>query len=502
MNKPLPNELWFTILSFLEDRDVQCLSGISSVFFTAALDRRYEKVEILSFDRATVAKLERLQDPFVAKRVRMLLLYTGAVNILSSWQVRDRELGSTLPWRLSRIKSLASHLLPSKAESRAALRAQDSLRPTKMRTDQIIALLARVVPQFVNIKTYFLDWSSIWPLGSDPEPSYLQPIWQTIGKKLRSLHLCIPPRKLQVIASELCLIGSLEELHVTFPAGNDVLDSVPTSSTLTTNMLTLFTQFRNTLKVFAISSFAAFDMSSFFAELGYFPNVRRIRLCLRLRQLQLRDATGLTRFLSDHAFQVERLEVLMSEFLLDGECATFVFPSVPFPRLKSLVLIIDQRFALAPTIPTAITHVLSKLETLLLEERYHSHSDLLAWTTAFSEITRTPNLRRLDISLFSLNKQVIDLLAVTFPLLETLRLRCISVGTMDKMLDPSGFIAEMGPWSYPEWQLRSVYLRVRRRGQPGSVVSEETLLAALVRSIPSIRSTETFRPSRTWIGMG
>ncbi|KAF8991739.1 hypothetical protein BDQ17DRAFT_1370347 [Cyathus striatus] len=71
----LPTELWFIIASYTRSRTLRSLFSVNHAFFHASMGARYANVSLTSLkDKKFVRNLVRLSDPFVARRVRSLLI--------------------------------------------------------------------------------------------------------------------------------------------------------------------------------------------------------------------------------------------------------------------------------------------------------------------------------------------------------------------------------------------------------------------------------------------
>ncbi|KAL0947522.1 hypothetical protein HGRIS_013620 [Hohenbuehelia grisea] len=429
----LPYEVWVHIISYLPDGPLEKLMGVSAVFLHAALDRRYRAVDIARLSRTGVAKLERLRDPFIAKRVRTLAIVTGSLDLLKTWQSFEHSRRSSWRKRLLSLKTSAKKLiLPKDSEHNVALRKLARTRPTKKTTAEMIQLLMSIIPKMTNIQYLSVSWFGFREDPTAREPAYLQVAWPAVGENLRQLRIHMDPCRLPTIASHLPNLRKLEDIHVTVLHSEMIPVKEP--QVIWKMLASLYNKFADSLQVLSFAIFSNLDMSDFFTELGYFPHLRELRIEMVLDEKHLSDPSGLRRLLKDHSATLERLDLGTDpHFYCAAGWPQRIMPQTHFPKLKALLLVLDddiEEYATPRTeIPLQVQQLFPGLDSMVLTGRYLEPEEVLSWVEAFTNITSNSSLRKLELQIKLLSKEVLDVLANAFPTLESLCLHCQWAGT-------------------------------------------------------------------------
>ncbi|PPR01272.1 hypothetical protein CVT24_006035 [Panaeolus cyanescens] len=300
----LPNEVWYHIASFVPQEEWNRLLAINHVFLDIAFNMRYSEVLLIT-RHATVAMkiLDRVSDPFIAKRVKTLTLrlthikeqplpsraassssLTGPMSLAA----RDNgfvrtHLHDTLQYifRSARRPPVPAggwtgNGLPSPATSPAVT------------FGEIMQKLIEITPRFLSVKTLSVDswdlppafdlrplYEAFW--GSRPSSTITlhprfsglhKPIPMTFGDRLTTLFIGGNLENHRVLIKSRPRLASLQELRIEFTNNLFRVDPEADAEILVRDIATFVKGMGSTLKKLCVWSWASTDLSMFFTALA------------------------------------------------------------------------------------------------------------------------------------------------------------------------------------------------------------------------------------------
>ncbi|ESK93631.1 hypothetical protein Moror_1529 [Moniliophthora roreri MCA 2997] len=463
----LPKDIWVHIASYVSPLQLEDLYSVNSAFFNIAMDQRYQQISFTYLTRKMVRTLERLKDPAVTKRVRIIYIHPHFVKeVINKEQQISNCSNSSL---LSRLGDLAYHVrdqrLFGKPRSRSPL--------FKFKTfDSLMHVMVDILGGLPNLEDVHISWSGLPFVGESPIPI----ISAALVPHLRRLWLDVSLEKLEPMLPHFARLADVEELDL-FIRIEHLLDSNRYNVILIKFAQCINYLLRRTLRKLSIQLFEPLDMSPFFSSLGRLPLLESLSLSIPVSSPHLGDPDGLIDFLNLHTLSLRSLSIRATELSGRGftpidtdlcEWMNTTFPSIRLLRLSSLEISLN----LIPleTALVCVRKFASSLTSLTLTGRHLSFHEVQMVTDAFPEYRH--GLESLRIGSVTLTPQVLDVLAERLPLLSRLELLVREVlpceGDFplyyrygDRSQDESQvtrFFEEMETRFYPDWRVRHLVL--------------------------------------------
>ncbi|KAJ8076854.1 hypothetical protein PM082_001277 [Marasmius tenuissimus] len=469
----LPHDVWAHIASFLPPSQLDDLYSLSSTFFNIAMDQRYHQISLSYLTRKMVRTLERIRDPYVAKRVKVLYLHPHFVKDVIN---RDHSpLLSSNSTLLSRLGDFASQLRDQKLFGKQRSRCH----LFKFKTfEDFQEAAVDILNSLPNLTDLHLAWSGLPTVGDSPVPI----ISASFVPHLRRLWLDISLEKLAFMLPHFSNLQNIEQLDLFIRIDHE-LDSKRYE-----NILVQFAQTINglhrTLRKFAIQLWEPLDISSFFSSLHCLPLLAHVSLSIPIGGPHLGDSDAITNFFNLHSASLRSLSIRATEL---GEWARVpndiqlydwienAFSGVRLSCLASL----EISLGLIPveSAMVCIRKFAGTLRSLVLAGRRLSLHDIDTITSAFPHCHLSSNgfhgLDSLRLGSVTLNPQLMDLLAERLPHVSRLELLVRDVvpyqgdhplyykSCPDHDQDESQltrFFEEMERRFYPDWRIRQLVL--------------------------------------------
>ncbi|KAJ3503470.1 hypothetical protein NLJ89_g8416 [Agrocybe chaxingu] len=461
----LPPEIWLRVMQFIPHSDLRDnLWTVNGLFLDIAMNLRWRQVLIMTRNTgASMHILERLMDPFVAKRVRYLILRLTHVKDpyaepLSNTNKPLRQIQQTFKRVFAANKDTATFK-----------------RPHPLSTfSEVMDTLVRTAPNFTHVRELNID---CWDLP----PSYdLQPlfasIWATFGPHLEGL-----------------VLGGNVEGYRDFIMSKPSLPRVrELQLELTNNLFKPGQRGDSDLEKLRVWSWALLDVSGFFGLLsqGNFPILQALNVRMAFDK-SLHDPSGLKALLLQCSSTMESLELRLNPSGLPmnpaseqplslwlAECAR---EDGCLARLRYLDIYPTSMASGFDALLTSIERTEASLVELIVRDRYLLPTEAKIVVDAVSQCE---NLKYLRMNIWRLDVELIDHLAEKVPNISRL---WISIGDTATNANATGGIAEtflqdlQGRW-YTKWKLKDITI-----WQGGQEIDED-IMHALARSIPSIDS--------------
>ncbi|KAL0581331.1 hypothetical protein V5O48_000707 [Marasmius crinis-equi] len=418
----LPHDVWVQIASYISASQLEDLYSLNHALFDIAMNHRYQQISFSYLTRKMIRTLERIRDPYVARRVRILYLHPHFVkDVMNKDQSPILPSNSTL---LSRLGDFACHLrdqkLFGKQRSRSPLSRFKSY-------DEFQQVMVDVLSSLPNLTDVHLAWSGLPAVSDSPVPI----ICAAFVPKVRRLWLEVSLEKLGFMLPHFSSLSDVEELDLFIRIDHELdpkrYDSILIQFAQTVNNL------HRTLRKFAIQLWEPLDLSSFFSSLHRLPFLEHISLSIPLGRPHLGDTDAIADFFNLHSTSLRSLTIRATEL---GEWARAsddshlcdwietTFASVRLLRLTSL----EISLGLIPveSAMVCIRKFAGTLKHLVLTGRHLYFHDIEAITSAFPHCVRPSKgfygLESVRLGSVILNPQLMDMLAERLPYVRKLDL--------------------------------------------------------------------------------
>ncbi|KAH6915735.1 hypothetical protein BKA70DRAFT_1253629 [Coprinopsis sp. MPI-PUGE-AT-0042] len=514
---PLPHDIWLHVAHFLPPLSLPDLLSVNRSFFEIGMDSRYRQLIFAYLDERMIKNLVRLQDPAVAKRVRILhidpnfLPSSGSELFFSQSRpespIKNRSIRSIFG-------EIANLLQPEQRTRHPRYRMRRSLK----RREDIAQLLSEVLAGLPNVTDYYVSWYGSPPPTHLPA-SFLSSPFQS---SLRKLSLNISLHNIPcLLAPGIHIPPQLEELHLSIHSEH-VVRQRESDHILRCYLAPAINALQATLKTFVISSWEPSDLSPLFHNLAQFSDLGDLSINIPVEPCHLGDPSGLNGFLGKHHSSLRCLRLRPTQYGvgisaagggggaadLDSlhEWISDAISGVNFANLRAL----DLASPLFPidTSLVCLQQFSNRLTSLSLTGPYRSYDDvadalhlLMATyqTSAFRGVAIGSQLSSLRIGPVTLSPELVDLVAERLPHLRSLVLlvRDIYPSICDSM-PPRGspkvskrklieaFFNEMECRRYPSWKLQQLAIAADMLPNRGQY--ETSLEQTFFQCIPSLRT--------------
>ncbi|KAG6916273.1 hypothetical protein DXG01_007617 [Tephrocybe rancida] len=474
----LPHEIWLHVAQFVPALVLEGLLSVNGTFYDIAMDCRYRQMSFAFLDSRMLRNVVRLQDPIVAKRVKVLHVYPVFLK-----QVLDRERDLPLTRRSLRLRftAFANHFIDQKGR-----------RPKhrKLKTaEDIVQAMLKVFAGLPNVTDYHIMWCGLQPISKSPVP-FLATVFRT---NLRKLALDISLENVVMLLDPCSAPHSIEELDLVLRVDHPSCSSHATI--LTHHLAPAVARLQHSLRRLSLQAWEPLDLSPLFHALPRLPSLTHLTLAVPVEYPHLGCPSGLAAFLSRQSTILRSLALRATQysgagFTPDPASLTFwlmhALTTTHIPSLKTLD--ISSPLFPAPAALGALAHFGRTISSLVLTGRYHTHADIVALLALLPR----GRLESLRLGSVRLTPAFLDLLAHELPGLTRLELLVREVSPYPDDTEPAAgeirqetFFTEMEARTYPHWHLRR--LKILLTAFPYRFAYGAHIEQLLVRCVPSIR---------------
>ncbi|KAL0955898.1 hypothetical protein HGRIS_002094 [Hohenbuehelia grisea] len=496
----LPYETWLQILSYLTTSDAENLATLNRTLFDLTLSSRYRSINIECLDTRTVRLVRHLKNDYIARHVRSFAISEWAVDQLLFREARDQRvhrssLKSRASAQISVLKNLHWHRTSKLTrESKFIIPPEsqwwsvDSPKPSY----HVIEDLDHALQSLHNVDSFGFSWKS-----ERTDMSCIRTAWRTFGPNLRTLHIHTSDKNLSMILSDAIGLTRLEDLSVSLCREGEIQHLSETGQTALLASLTSFVnQHSKSLKVISISSCLHLNLAPLFSSLDLLDQIEDIHLHLPFDENHVSDGTSLVKFLNSHRQSIRLLS--LHQLACSSGCAHSretgvevckrLLRDLNLPYLKSLEIALHP-FIDAVDIFLLIQHVYTRLQSLRSKTSFLSLLVIKKLLSAFTQTSLSPPLRHLYLPVQSVTKELIDILASTFPSLISVEFLLPHRGAI-AMINQEPFVAEMSVAraDYSFWNLSNFAISYYKVND--ELCYSTTSMVALANYVPSIQTFE------------
>ncbi|KAG6815413.1 hypothetical protein H0H87_002091 [Tephrocybe sp. NHM501043] len=297
-------------------------------------------------------------------------------------------------------------------------------------------LTTDLVVQFSNVTSFVLVTRYLPHPASLPQ--FLLNGWQSFGPNLRRLTINGPLAGFATLLPDPADLVSLEDLTIRF--STDLMSEDPSADTQTLSgvILPFLRQITPQLRNFNLMSSALGDHSMIFHALDHMPHLTTLSLNIGFYPPLLNDSSGLTKFLSRNAQNLQHVKLQPLETFrsppnsghahdhFSGWMSANIFDEGFLSNLQTLVVLPSTDMSAMARLDACSLYILRSKDTLtalILGERCLSFVELAALVASFEHRTPDDGLKTLHVKLISLNPEVFDLLAAKLEGLDDLDIK-------------------------------------------------------------------------------
>ncbi|KAF9522636.1 hypothetical protein CPB83DRAFT_864202 [Crepidotus variabilis] len=409
MSPELPQEIWDFIASFLSDKHLWQIRELNRWLWDAAWNRQcklvYLDAEKLQ-SKAYMWNARRLRNPMVATRVRELAFGNGEhhASLITDTLLAASDRGYR--------ETLKSHL-------------QDIYiwKPGPLK---------EIVKSFENLRSIRVSAIQSHDAAGQISPldSSIHSLIGMVSSTLRSLTIAVLPFANITTLLTHTHLPQLEHFSITFSSLTGDNTGALFQSTLQATVIPFLDRHRASiisLEVISTALAIEYDITSIFSNLQAFPHLQS--LTFSPTSTKEADARSLRHFLSKHSACLQSLTLLIPHDSRPGgeSSITTLLPlmNAPLPHLRKMV--IEMRRVREPKIPLPyltdfIRVYAAHLTQLQIRQRVLTTDDWRVFSTM-----NWAQLRYLNLHLYILTPEVINVLSMKFPNLETLELEVVLV---------------------------------------------------------------------------
>ncbi|TFK62095.1 hypothetical protein BDN72DRAFT_849063 [Pluteus cervinus] len=504
----IPDDIWIYIARFLAPQTLRGLYSVNRVFFELAFDERYRDISFVQIDSRSLRKVQRLMDPFVAKRVRRLRINPVWFKDAETTNLPFND-DSDVPGCFQGVQLSVPSLVRS-LSTRLQI-TQKPLRPLHRIPRELIHQYSNeIISGFTNVISFVIVTRWV------PHPKNLLPFlagsWNTFGASLRKITLNAPLGEFQALLPPADMLVCLEELTLRFVTDMSRTDADADTNMLKNVIVPFVNQFSTRLLRLNIMSSALGDHSCVFLDMNQCPNLTSLSLDIAFYPPLLSKPEGLTKVLRDHADNLQHVRLQSHEsFRLPSREGTshdffcrwmqeIVKDDDILANLQSLVIEPTNDLALPSSLETALPLIqrsCDSLTTLILTDRCLKFEDVTTLAKAFAHRPPMRGLKNFHVKTVSLNPQLFDMFAENLKGLDDLQISFLALlsdvkkeGIMEvddeatDATDIKPFLKQMEGRLYPNWHLYSLWV-----WQLSHMTTQlaHNILSALTSSIPSLR---------------
>lgn len=207
----------------------------------------------------------------------------------------------------------------------------------------VVKALHLAIMRCRNVRELFLHQESEFGHDDAPSPIFLRNMWAVTGLNLRKVRIISPSERLPLLLDlDLTMpVKNLEELIITFVLVRsfEFLMWSPNPIAISRPFIAFAQSQRHSLQSLAITSSDRLDLTSYFAELGFFPCLRKLRILVVIDQLSLPMPSTLTRFMDAHKTTLQGIEICPRVEEIDSTYTTWIsgeFAALELPALQAL----------------------------------------------------------------------------------------------------------------------------------------------------------------------
>ncbi|KAH8810313.1 hypothetical protein DL96DRAFT_534550 [Flagelloscypha sp. PMI_526] len=515
-----PREIWVNICRFLPPLALQHLYEVNHIFFELAMEQRYRQISLAYLTQSMLKTLLRLQDPEIAKRVKILHLHPHFVR-----DILEKDALPIVPAATMRNKIYDMAKNITDPGSLKFLRRKDGAcrsRSLSFRTSKdLMKIVLDVLGNLPSLEEYHIMWcgEGLSSINTAPVPFVLTAFTPTI----RKLSLDVSMDKLQSLfcSSSALDLPQLESLDLSVrvdPIWEQQLSSDSERSLSVTEgdsfepIMKLIANHRDTLRNLSLSSREPLDWAPLFFSLPCITFLQTLSLSVPACAPHFGDPSGLSFFLNSHGPTLRSLKLRVTQLSGGGipvadeehldSWISAALSQVDLPLLRHL----DITSSLIPTNAAVrcIRRFTNSLHTLAFTGRTLPFSDIERVMFEFDEpgLTGVPralwSLRCLRLGTVTLSPQLFDLVSSRMPYLERLELLVKEVvpsqgdcaiyyqepADMQDESQIAQFFDEMEKRSFPKWNIKT--LGLLRNTAPFRLEPQSKYWEILHRCIPSL----------------
>ncbi|KAG7091038.1 hypothetical protein E1B28_010098 [Marasmius oreades] len=460
----LPQDIWLHIASFIPPLQLEDLYSVNHILFNLAMDQRYQQISLSYLTRKTVRIMERIRDPVIAERVRILYLHPHFVK-----EVLQKDSSPSNSTILSRLGDFAYHIRDQRLFGR--YRSRSPLFRFKT-FDEFSLFMANTLSSLPNLVDLHVAWSGLPTIADSPVPI----ISSAFGPNLRRLWLELSLEKLGLMLPKFSCLPDLEELDLFLRIDHE-LDPKHYDNILI-RFARIVNSLHRTLRKFAIQLWEPIDLSPFFSSLRRLRGLETISLSIPVGNPHLGDPDAVTDFLNLHSASLRSLTIRASELGEWGLTGTshlsnwFQTTFTPVRLLRLTSLEISLKLIPLESAMICIHKFAGTLRSLVLTGRHLTFHDVETVTSAFPSCRR--RLESVRLGSVTLNPQLFDMLAEKLPLLNKLELSVREVVPCEGDY-PLYYKNGLDRHDQDESQLVSFYYRPPRRKSESIAHADEVL---------------------------
>ena len=293
-------------------------------------------------------------------------------------------------------------------------------QPIKSATTDLINEITNITDKLVNVRELYIYLWNLPPLY-DLQPLFSS-FWSSFGPKLHTLSLSGILEDFRTLINSNPILGRLQELHVEFTLSCiDTMQIEASGAILVGVLLPFVNSLAPQLLSLRLWSWAPFDLSIFFSQLGPFPVLKALNVRTPFNTA-FGDASGLKGLICDSSDTLQRVNLRLNPAGLT------VDPTSDEPLGRWLLeCISDERFfsnlqvlEIYPTNMAAgmdflvgcIQRTSANLVELSVKDRYLQNREV---KTVIDAASACRNLTHLKINIRRLDVAVTDRLALKLP---------------------------------------------------------------------------------------
>ncbi|PPQ69190.1 hypothetical protein CVT25_006968 [Psilocybe cyanescens] len=473
----VPLEIWLRIASFIPDNDLYNLRGVSHMFFTLAMDAQWSRTRISS-DITWYKTLERLSDPYVARKVTNLSIY---LTLDKSTVDDNSQLYKLLRSRFrSSHQTLANFFRIKPVE----LDRKETIRRCKLK--DVIDVISASNGNFPNVRELSVDGCLFFSQGPTPLPILSPSFWLPFSNNLGSLSLGGTMEEFRFMLESGHTFSSLKQLQLRFEQS---YDGEGDSSVLIDIIAPFINRMNRHLEDLMVWSRSDLDISDFFISLSSLSALRRFKVKMFYTR-SLRNSAGLESIILNASPHLEKLSIRHSsrslglgleslDTLWDMPFSQWLLELISnkekFPRIQILDIYALYKPAGIHVFLDFIHKASDKLTEIIVRDRYLSPNEAMLVIGAASHCSSLTYLR---LTVRTLDIALIDCLADKVP-----GVRRIYLAIGEPNPHGSDVLEQLQGQCYEHWKLQDISIW-HLEGHQRMV---DTLLA-LARSVPSLRS--------------
>lgn len=431
----LPHDIWLNVASFVKPSSLESLMSLNSTFFHLAMDIRYRQISFAFLDNNMLRNLVRLQDPVVARRVRVLHI---SPTFLSEVLDTDREKNSLLGSLRSRLAELSSCM--GRVYRRNDQYRHQNRRMHKFRTaSDVLESLLSVLSGLPNVTCYHVIWCGLPHSIPDSLGRVFSSAFQPSLRKL-SLDIALE-NVVELFRDHDTCLQSLEELDFVIRHDHSA-DPSTHAFVLRYHLATAISRISKTLRKLSIQLWEPFDLSPFFFHIKLLPSLAELTLSIPTSSPYLGNPLGVVTFLRRQASSLRSLSLRITEYtkhetmlpclsLTGWICCALARYDVRLPHLSHLT--ICARDFPPEALNACIRHFapFPSLKSFTLAGAHHQYTDVAAVLDSFSCRPPEKRLENLHLGAVTLTPRLLDLFARELPKLHRLELLVREIAPWD-----------------------------------------------------------------------